>query len=66
MFGNLFTLFCPSQTKIMGVLFILVEYSYNTSFYIVAKTIPSCIVYGWDPPSLLMYEAGSSTFLEVD
>ena len=44
----------------------LAEFWYNTSFHTTAKTIPFCIGYGWDPPSLLTYEVGSSIFLAVD
>ena len=42
------------------------EYSYNTSFHTAAQTTPFRIVYNWDPPSLLTYEARSSVFMEVD
>jgi hypothetical protein len=42
------------------------EFCYNTSFQSALKTTPFNVVYGWDPPPLLKYQAGMSSVAAVD
>jgi hypothetical protein len=42
------------------------EYCYNTSFHTALRTTPFEVVYGWPPPAMLPYKAGSARMDTVD
>jgi hypothetical protein len=42
------------------------EFCYNTSYQSVLKCFPFKVVYGWDPPPMVSYQAGDSKVVAID
>lgn len=58
--------FCSLQPKKWSLWFPWAEWSYNTAYHTATKMSPYEVVYGQPPPSLHVYEAGTTKLDMVD